>query len=100
MLTVITTTKLRAGAEDQWDDAINQRFESAQGRPGWISGQLLTPVDEPHVRVIVGTWRSRDDWKSWHEDPAFLEQRDSLEAVASGPSEMVWHEVVAEATAG
>lgn len=97
MLTVITTTRLRPGAEEDWDAAMRERFESAHGRPGWVSGQLLTPVDEPEVRVIVGTWNTMDDWKAWHDDPAFLEQRDSLEKVATGPSDPVWYSVVDDA---
>jgi heme-degrading monooxygenase HmoA len=50
--------------------------------------------------VLVGTWRSRDDWEAWHNDPAFLEQRarlESLDARQEGPS---WYDVVAHAQAG
>ena len=42
-MTVVTTTRLRPGAEQDWDRAVRERFESAHGRPGWVSGQLLTP---------------------------------------------------------
>ena len=69
MMTVVTTTRLRPGGEDEWDAAVRARFESARDRPGWVSGQLLTPTEEPHTRVIVGTWQSRDDWEAWHHDP-------------------------------
>ncbi|WP_198588637.1 antibiotic biosynthesis monooxygenase family protein [Geodermatophilus chilensis] len=75
MMTVVTTAKLRSGAEAQWDSAMRERFESARNRPGWISGQLLTPDDDSSTRMIVGTWRTRTDWENWHHDPAFLEQR-------------------------
>jgi heme-degrading monooxygenase HmoA len=94
MLTVITTIKLRAGAEDEWDAAIGERFRSAHGRAGWVSGQLLNPEDASDTRVIVGTWENKADWEAWHHDPAFLEQRDKLEALASEPSRVVWYSVV------
>jgi heme-degrading monooxygenase HmoA len=100
MLTVITTTQLRGGAEDDWDAAIGERFGSAQGRKGWVSGQLLNPEDASDVRVIVGTWESKADWEAWHHDPAFLEQRDRLEALAAEPSSVVWYSVVADARLG
>src|SRR3712207_7775951 len=45
----------------------------------WISGQLLTSDDEDSTRVIVGTWRSREDWEAWHSDPAYLDQRATLQ---------------------
>ena len=99
MMTVVTTTKLRPGAEAEWDRAMRERFESVRDRPGWVSGQLLTPDDESSTRVIVGTWRSRDDWESWHHDPAFLEQRATLERLEREPSRSEWFRVVADARA-
>jgi heme-degrading monooxygenase HmoA len=99
MMTVVTTTTLRSGAEAEWDDAMRERFDSARGRQGWISGQLLTPDDESSTRVIVGTWRSREDWQNWHSDPAFLEQRETLERLEQEPSRSEWYRVVADARA-
>jgi heme-degrading monooxygenase HmoA len=100
MMTVISTMKLRGGTEGEWDAAISQRFESAHDRPGWVSGQLLNPVDAPDTRVIVGTWRSREDWEAWHNDPAFLDQRGKLEELLAEPNSVTWFEVVADARAG
>lgn len=100
MMTVVTTTRVRAGAEAEWDDAMRARFESARDRPGWVSGQLLTPDDESSTRTVVGTWRTRQDWESWHHDPAFLEQRGTLERLEDEPSRTAWFHVVAEAHTG
>jgi heme-degrading monooxygenase HmoA len=97
LFTVITTTTLRPGTEDEWDAAIGERFQSAHGRSGWVSGQLLTPEDDSDVRVIVGTWESKADWEAWHDDPAFLEQREKLEGLASKPSSVAWYSVVDDA---
>jgi heme-degrading monooxygenase HmoA len=97
MMTVVTTTRLRSGGEEEWDAAMRERFESARGRPGWISGQLLTPVDDAGTRTIVGTWRSREDWEAWHSDPAFLEQRTTLERLEAEPNRTQWFDVVADA---
>jgi heme-degrading monooxygenase HmoA len=99
MMTVVTTTRLRPGGEAEWDAAMRARFDSARERPGWISGQLLTSDDEGSTRVIVGTWRSREDWESWHSDSAFLEQRATLERLEEEPSRTEWFRVVADARA-
>ena len=98
-MTVVTTTRLRPGGEQEWDAAMRERFDSARGRQGWVSGQLLTPEGEQHTRTIVGTWHSRDDWAAWHHDPGFLEQRTTLERLESEPSSTQWFEVVADARA-
>lgn len=100
MMTVLTTSTLRPGSEDQWDAAMRERFESAHRMPGWVSGQLLTPEDDPRSRVIVGTWNSREDWMAWHDDPAFLDRRAALEDLESGPNVTRWFTVVADARAG
>ena len=99
MMTVITTMTIPAGAEEDWDSLISRRFESAHDRPGWVSGQLLTPADSPMTRVIVGTWRSREDWEAWHDDPAFLEQRERLEPLDAQQQGPTWYDVVAHAQA-
>jgi heme-degrading monooxygenase HmoA len=99
MMTVLTTTRLRPGGAEEWDAAMRERFDSARGHAGWVSGQLLTPVDDPDTRTIVGTWRSRDDWDAWHSDPAFLEQRTTLEAFEAEPNRTQWFDVVADARA-
>jgi len=99
MMTVVTTTRLRPGGEAEWDLAMRERFESAHTRPGWVSGQLLTAEDDGSTRVIVGTWSSREDWESWHSDPAFLERRGTLEQYEAEPSRTAWFQVVADARA-
>ena len=97
MMTVMTTTRLRAGAEAEWDAAMRSRFDSAREHAGWISGQLLTSDDDTSTRLIVGTWQSREDWQEWHSDPAFLDQRATLERLEEEPSRSQWFDVVADA---
>ena len=99
MMTVMTTSRLRPGGEQEWDAAMRERFDSASGRPGWVSGQLLVPEDGIPTRVIVGTWQTRDDWSNWHHDPAFLERRSTLERLEAEPSRSEWFEVIADARA-
>jgi heme-degrading monooxygenase HmoA len=96
MMTVITRAALAAGGEPEWDEAMRERLKAAHGRPGWIGGQLLIPLEGLNHRVIVGTWESRAHWEAWHEDPAFQETRKRMEGLQEGPSEMEWFEVVTE----
>jgi hypothetical protein len=48
----------------------------------------------------VGTWATREDWEGWHHDPAFLEQRATLEGLEQEPSRSEWFRVVADAHTG
>jgi heme-degrading monooxygenase HmoA len=99
MITVITTTKLKAGTEHEWDAAMRERFTSAHERQGWVSSQLLAPVGAPESRVLIGTWSTRDDWQAWHNTAAFLDQRGRLEALEAEPSTSQWYTVVASGRA-
>ena len=78
MMTIVTHVELKPGTESEWDRAMQERLHAAENREGWVAGQLLRPVDQPHQRVIVGTWRSREHWETWHRDPAFRETRTRL----------------------
>ena len=94
MMTVVTHVELKPGTESEWDRTMHERLRAAEGREGWVAGQLLRPVDKPHQRVIVGTWRSREHWKTWNGDPAFRETRTRLDALEARPAQEWWHEVV------
>ena len=97
MMTVITRVRLTAGSESEWDQAMQERLKAAPGQPGWIGGQLIVPLESTNERVIVGTWETRADWETWHEDPAFQETRQRMEGLQEGADQMEWFEVVTEA---
>ena len=94
MMTIVTHVTLKPGAEPEWDAAMRERLSAARARPGWIAGQLMIPLDGVHKRIIVGTWRTRADWKAWHADPAFGETRHRLEGLEAEPGRHWWHEVI------
>lgn len=97
MMTLVTTMKLDPKAEGEWESLIRERFRLAQDHAGWVSGQLLAAADSPHTRVIVGTWRSREDWDSWHRDPDFLGSRARLDELHAEEQVSAWYEVIEDA---
>ena len=94
MMTIVTHVELKPGAEQEWDRAMHERLRAAEGRDGWVAGQLLRPVNQPHQRVIVGTWQSRAHWETWHRDPTFRDTRARLDGLEARPAQEWWHEVV------
>jgi heme-degrading monooxygenase HmoA len=94
MMTIVTHVSLREGAGREWDAAMQTRLSAARKASGWVGGQLLRPPDKPETRVIVGTWRARANWESWHHDPEFMETRERLEGLERAPAEHWWHDVV------
>ncbi len=96
MMTIVTLVKLKKGSEPDWDAAMRERMATAKEQSGWMSGQLLIPLDRVDQRVIVGTWETRADWEAWHRDERFAETRKRLEGLEDGKPEMWWHEVILE----
>jgi heme-degrading monooxygenase HmoA len=94
MMTTVTHVTLKEGVEPEWDSAMRERLAAAADKPGWISGQLMMPLERLNRRVIVGTWQTRADWEAWHQDPAFEATRKRLEGLAEGEPEQWWHEVL------
>jgi len=94
MMTIVTHVTLRQGAEPEWDSAMRERLSAAASKPGFVSGQVLMPLDKLNRRVIIGTWQTRADWEAWHNDPAFTETRSRMEGLEDGEAENWWHEVL------
>jgi heme-degrading monooxygenase HmoA len=96
MVTVVTHVRIRDGREQEWDDVFAKRVQAARDQPGFEVVQLCRPEGASGERVIVGTWQTHDDWKAWHEDPAFLETRNELEQIDEDSEGSKWYEVVVE----
>jgi heme-degrading monooxygenase HmoA len=100
MMTIVASITVKPGAEPEWDATMRERFDAASQQPGWLGGQLCTPVDGSDQRVIIGTWRSRDDWETWHHDEAFRQTRARLDELQAGPADYRWHEVIVSGQPG
>ena len=96
MVTVVTRIRIKDGREADWDEVFTKRVQAARDQEGFEFVQLCRPDDAGGQRVIVGTWQTHDDWKAWHEDPAFLETRQELEEIDQDSKESQWYEVVVE----
>jgi len=96
MVTVVTDVRVKGGREAEWDEVFTKRVQAASGQEGFVFVQLCRPEAARGERVIVGTWQTHDDWKSWHEDPAFVETREELEEIEEESGQSRWYEVIVE----
>jgi heme-degrading monooxygenase HmoA len=96
MVTVVTRVRIKDGHEAEWDEVFAKRIEAARDQRGFELVQLCQPDGDLSDRVILGTWQTHEDWKSWHDDPAFLETREELEEIDQESGGSQWYEVVVE----
>ncbi len=100
MVTIVTDVELKEGAERKWDAVMRERMTEARKHRGWVGGQLLRSEEDPNKRVIVGTWKARADWETWHKDPRFADTRRQLDDLVNRPAEHWWHDVVLDVRSG
>jgi heme-degrading monooxygenase HmoA len=96
MKTVITETTVKAGQEQVWNEVYRRRLEDARRQPGFVGMELLIPEGEPNRRLVVGTWRSKDDWSAWHQTESFKQSRDAMNAATSDDGTPSWYDVETE----
>jgi heme-degrading monooxygenase HmoA len=47
---------------------VKLRGKAMQAR-GYISGETLRSLDNPNKFLVISTWNSVEDWKSWDSHP-------------------------------
>lgn len=93
-MTIVTHLKIAQGQEPAWDDAMRERLSAAKTQPGFVSGQVVIPLDAPDERVVIGTWETRAAWESWHETETFRSIRERMDQWEVERRAEWWHEVV------
>ena len=100
------TVANRIYVKREYGDAFEQRFRDRAGlvdkMPGFISNQVLRPVNEGDPYVVFTIWNSRDDFLSWVRSDEFVKghaQSGTLPKDAfSKPNVLEMHEVIQDST--
>ncbi len=96
------TVANRIYVKPEYADAFEMRFRERAGlvdkMPGFISNQILRPVNDGDPYVVFTTWMRRQDFLDWVRSDAFVKghaQSGTLPKEAfSGPNVLEVHEVI------
>ena len=70
------TVANRIYVREEYSDAFEQRFRERAGlvdqMPGFISNQVLRPVNDGDPYVVFTIWQSRADFLNWVRSDAFV----------------------------
>ena len=70
MVKVIIERRVKPGSEGRLEELLTEmRSQAVYNSPGFVSGEVLTAVDNPSIRVIIGTFLTYDNWKQWESNP-------------------------------
>jgi heme-degrading monooxygenase HmoA len=78
---IIIKRKVPKGREGDLLPLLLELRKLATTQAGYISGETLRNMDDPEDYLVISTWKSVDEWKSWvaNEQRAALQDKiDSL----------------------
>lgn len=70
MVTVIQERHIKPGKQEELKVLLRQLRLAAMKHPGYITGETLVNADDPNHEIVIGSWRTIEDWKAWEADKA------------------------------
>lgn len=100
------TVANRIYVNQEYAEAFEERFRARAGlvdkMPGFVSNQVLRPVNEGDPYVVFTVWQTRQDFLNWVRSDEFVKghaQSGTLPREAfSGPNVLEMHEVIQDST--
>lgn len=71
MITVANRIYVTAEYAEAFEQRFRERAGLVDGMPGFISNQVLRPVNEGDPYVVFTVWQSREDFLGWVRSDAF-----------------------------
>ena len=59
----------------------------AMEQPGYISGETLRRLDHPDQFLVISTWDSSADWKTWVKTRERQDIQDRIDTLLGGETE-------------
>jgi len=87
MVKVIIERHVKPGSEGKLEELLMDiRSQAMYHSPGFVSGEVLTAINDPSVKVIIGTFLTLDSWKQWENSPARQEILRQIEPLLTSLS--------------
>jgi heme-degrading monooxygenase HmoA len=71
MITVANRLYVAPAYADAFEKVFRERAGLVDGMPGFVSNQVLRPVNEGDPYIILTTWNSRQDFLNWVRSDEF-----------------------------
>ena len=85
---IVTDRKVNEGKEAEFFDLLKELRSKAVPSKGYISGETLRALSDPHNYVVVSTWQNADDWENWERDPERKKIQARIEKIMVRPTKM------------
>ena len=102
MITVANRIYVAPEFGDAFEERFRKRAGLVDGMPGFVSNQVLRPVNDGDPYVVFTTWNSREDFLNWVRSDEFVKghaQSGTMPKEAfTGPNKLEVHEVLQDST--
>lgn len=102
MITVANRIYVAPEYSDQFEEAFRKRAGLVDGMPGFISNQVLRPVNPGDPYIVLTFWNARSDFEAWIRSDAFTQghaRSGSLPKEAfTAPNVLELHEVIQDSS--
>ncbi len=79
---IIITRRIPKKKEGQVLPLLLELRSKAIMQPGYISAETLMNVSDPEEYVVIGTWKSVNNWKAWEASKERKEVQGRIEALS------------------
>jgi heme-degrading monooxygenase HmoA len=59
----------------------------ANQQPGYITGETMKNLERPDEFLVISTWETSDDWRSWLESSERREVQSQIDKLLGGKTE-------------
>ena len=83
---IVLDRKVKKGKESELAKYLRELRSKAMPSKGYISGETLRALNDPHNYVVITTWQSVDDWRSWEKGSERKKIQAKIEKLMSRPT--------------
>ena len=85
---IIIDRKVKKGMESDFSKLLEELRMKAIATKGYISGESLWASEDPHNCVVISTWHSVGEWRSWEKSPERKEIWGKIEKFMVRPTKV------------
>jgi heme-degrading monooxygenase HmoA len=85
---VIIERWLAEGGDATIEKIMRDLRREAIHSPGYVTGETLRDIADPHHFVILCTWRTREEWETWAASEMRQEIEDQIRLLLSEPEKI------------
>lgn len=83
---ILIHREIEPGKELRLNQLLLRLRAKAMQAGGYISGETLRSLDNPHSFLVISTWDSLEEWRAWEANPERKQLQDEIDQLLRAPS--------------